>query len=79
MNKQKNRTIISLAIFATGGSVFCRFGWTACVACIGSTLAVAALLTARLTVGKKPSVASLCTGSFGRFGGLSTFLVDGRH
>jgi hypothetical protein len=31
------------------GFVFDRFGWTACIACIGSALAVAALLTARLT------------------------------
>jgi MFS transporter, YNFM family, putative membrane transport protein len=40
------------------GFVFDRFGWTACVACIGSALVVAALLTARLTVGRKLDIVS---------------------
>jgi predicted MFS family arabinose efflux permease len=32
------------------GQLFDRFGWTACVAGVGASLAIAALLTARLTL-----------------------------
>src|SRR5205823_2876553 len=58
---QDNRGVASgtyLACYFLGGLVgsavlgqlFDRFGWTACVAGVGASLAVAALLTARLTL-----------------------------
>jgi MFS transporter, YNFM family, putative membrane transport protein len=40
-----------LAGSAVLGQIFDRFGWTACVAGVGVALAVAALLTTRLTIG----------------------------
>jgi YNFM family putative membrane transporter len=39
-----------LAGSAVLGQLFDRFGWTACVAGVGASLAIAALLTARLTL-----------------------------
>ena len=38
-----------LAGTAVLGQLFDRFGWTACIAGVGASLAIAALLTARLT------------------------------
>ena len=37
------------------GAIFDRFGWTACVAGIGASLAVAAWLAGRLSIGEEQS------------------------
>jgi predicted MFS family arabinose efflux permease len=44
-----------LAGSAVLGQLFDRFGWTACVAGVGASLAIAALLTARLVLNSPPA------------------------